>query len=249
MNFARSYDFTKQIFGLAPDYSNAASIIQAHQETFESDNDVVYSKLRFMLRDVYCVDETNPEGGHDEIKLGAITVDAEENRKRIRGFKVMDFNESDPNKRRKNYPDKCLQEFPIIGGPDTFPKGYAVYVCLAEADEGGFGQFLWDLYEAIEPYVKEICAAAGALVGAELGSFGGPIGGLIGAVLGFIIGAIIGWLVEIMEDDIFQPRLAAIGLSSATANFYGSEVTGRKYLRFRDHGGEYVVFYQWELAQ
>jgi len=251
--YVASYAFAKQIFGPEPNYANASAIIEGLREEYATDNATVYSKLRFMLRDVYCVDETNPEWGEDEIKLGAVTIDAERNKDRIRGFKVMDFNEGDPDKIRKTYVDKCLKEFPIVGGPDTFPKGYAVYVCLAETDSGGFGDFLWELYHAIEKYVVEILVSAGALtggiVGAEIGSFGGPIGALVGAIIGALIGAIIGWLIDVIKDDIFRPQLAAIGLSSATADFYGSTVSSRKYLRFRDHGGEYLVFYQWELAE
>jgi len=250
--YAASYAFAQQIFGTGPGYANAAAIIEGLREQYASDNATVYSKLRFMLRDVYCVDETNPEWGEDEIKLGAVTIDADGEKDRIPGFKVMDFNEGDPDKIRKTYDNKCLKEFPIAGGPDTFPKGYAVYVCLAETDGGGFGEFLWELYDAVEEYVVEILVSAGALagaaIGAEIGCFGGPIGALVGAIIGALIGAIIGWLIDLIKDDIFRPQLAAIGLSSATADFYGSTVSSRKYLTFKDHGGEYLVFYQWELA-
>jgi hypothetical protein len=210
--------------------------------------------LKFRLHEVKCLDETDPEFlGVDEIALGGVRVDDKKHTTKINQFAVRSFNDGD----RKTYnPLKELASFDLTG---NYPKSFAVFVALAEKDEGGFGGFLQELYEAVKAEVQVILtalgAAAGAAIGAAIGGatgtlVGGPIGTVIGVVSGLILGALIGWLAGLLQDDIFEPQVAAITLNSANDSFAGNSLVSPVLsFVYEDFGGKYRVRYSWEIRR
>lgn len=124
-----------------------------------------------------------------------------------------------------------------------WPKYYTMVVCLAEIDNGGFGEFLNDLWAAIDDNVK-------AAIGAGIGSvIGGSIGGIIGAVAGAIIGAIIGFIINLFDnpDDIFNPITDVCkmnGTLPVTSPDWDSGVWSYYWLQFDGH---YTFNVRWRL--
>lgn len=213
-----------------------------------------YVSVSFRVWRVDCVDETGMEAlggeaGHDEIRMGATTVNAQGLVEKVSDFKVKDF-EQDGDFRF--YDDsKVIKKFPI-GADWSFPQTNVVFLHLAESDQGGFGDFLHDFYEAIKEHVVGVLVGAGtsigAAYGATLGTIGGPIGVIVGAIVGAILGFLIGWLIEALKDDIFESQSSVIQIPSITDNFNGSDRSPVYSLTYKGHDGEYVVYYDWVLA-
>lgn len=212
--------------------------------------------LKFRLHEVKCVDETNPEWpGDDEIGMGGVAQAPTGNPVTIPEFRV--GNSFDDGDRRVYSPVKVLHTFSLSGL--SYPADFAVFVALAEKDNGGLSDFIRDLWEAVKDHVGTIMSligtAAGAAVGAWIGGSVGTViapalGTIIGIVLGAIVGALIGWLISAIKDDIFEPQMAAIQLSHAGATFSGgATVSPTQTLTFADHGGRYSVKYSWELTR
>lgn len=213
-----------------------------------------YTSISFRVWRVDCVDETGLEGlggeaGHDEIRMGATTVNAQGLVEKISDFKVKNF-EKDGD--YKFYSDSnVIKKFPI-GAGWPFPQTNVVFLHLAESDQGGFGDFLHDFYEAIREHVVEVLVMAGTAIGAKfgggLGTIGGPIGIVVGAIIGAILGFLIGWLIGALKDDIFESKSSAIQIPSITDNFNGSDRSPIYSLTYKGHDGKYVVYYDWLLA-
>ncbi len=217
---------------------------------------IVHNKgLKFRLHEVKCVDETDPEFfGSDKIALGGASVDDEETVKKISQFTVGNFDDGD---KKKYDPLKVLASFDLSNG--TYPKTFGVFVSLAEKDNGGFGDFLNELYDSIKAEVVLVLAALGAaagpLIGAAIGgsvgtAIGGPIGTIIGVLAGLILGALVAWIASLLQDDIFEPQVATVTLPDAAAKFTGNSlVSPLLSFNFEDFGGKYRVKYSWELRQ
>ncbi len=212
--------------------------------------------LKFRLHEVKCVDETNPEWpGDDEIGMGGVAQAPTGNPVTIPEFRV--GNSFDDGDRRVYSPVKVLHTFSLSGL--TYPADFAVFVALAEKDNGGLSDFIRELWEAVKDHVGTIMSliggAAGAAVGAWIGGSVGTaitpaLGTIIGIVLGAIVGALVGWLIGAIKDDIFEPQLAAIQLSHSNATFSGgATVSPTQTLTFEDHGGRYNVKYSWEITR
>jgi hypothetical protein len=211
--------------------------------------------VRFRVHEVKCVDETNPEWfGSDEISWGGATVDD----KGVAGIIPEKFvdNGFDDGDRKTYNPPEIIKNFPL---DNVYPKEFMVTMALAEQDSGGMSEFIQKLYEAIKAELTLIIAALGAAAGAAIGiaiggsigtTIGGPLGTIIGVVAGAILGALIGWLVSALRDDIFEPQASSLFLSSADDTFSGgSLVSPRQSFHYRDHGGHYLVRYDWEIIK
>lgn len=216
---------------------------------------VVNKGLKLLLNEVKCLDETNPEwGGDDEIGMGGVTLDDNGNEAKISSFNV-NGSMSDGDIKTYN-PPRVLQTFNVSG--NTYPKTYAAFLSLTEKDNGGFGDFLNELYQAIKAEVQVILttlgAAAGAMIGTAIGgsigtAIGGPIGTIIGVVAGAILGAIVGWLTGILRDDIFDPQVVTITIPSADSSFQNGLTSPLLQLVYEDFGGKYRVKYSWQLVR
>jgi hypothetical protein len=241
-----------QVFG----YINDDLIFRRISEAIGLDSDDLVAippapqralSLKLNLKRVKCVDETNPEWlGKDEISCGGVTVNDREVESIITEFKVGSFNDNTV----KNYsPAKVLKSFVL---DHSNPSTFLAFISLAEKDNGGFSDFLRDLYEAIRAELTLILTAVGAAAGAAIGSaiggsigtaVGGPLGTIIGVVAGLILGALVGWLVASFRDDIFDPQITGVILTD-TLPFTGPTTR----LNFSDFGGKYYADVFWSAS-
>lgn len=207
-------------------------------------------KIEFHLNRVKCINETSDGGDSDEILLGGQLIEPNGNIKKLDRFKVsddFDAGESvyyDYNKCKGLPSDAAaLPPFNALcpnGGPDDiyrgrklvgstidlqlfpFPATYSLVTILGEEDEGGFGDIIQDIYNALKGELDEAFKAAGLAAGAALGGalgsvvpgIGNAIGAAIGAALGWLLGEFIEWLTALFEDDLIQARHWTIQLTS-----------------------------------
>jgi hypothetical protein len=198
---------------------------------------LAFKKLRVFLGAVRCVEETN-EAGSDEINMGGTRIDPFGNTKIIDEFVVSDdFDEGE------------VVQYAGLGHKLTgwdlitdqgWPITYGILLAMAEKDDGGFWDFLHQLWEKVkEKAVALIAAGIGAAVG---GTLGGALGALVGAVVGGIIGFIIGLFDD--EDDIVGVVPVTLSLGSATKSYYDwAQLTSGEGLKTTAHfvgdGGYY----------
>ncbi len=216
-------------------------------------------ELQFRLHRVKCVDETNPEPfGSDEIALGGVAISDKGIESKVNQFMVGDNFED--NVIKTYTPPKILKRF-LLDDDYTEPKSFFMTLFMAEKDNGGFGAFLNDAYEAIRDELAVILGAlggaAGAAIGAAIGgtvgtAIAGPLGTIIGILAGIILGALITWLVDAFADDVFQPsedHQSIIFIPSATSSFNGNDDSPVQTMTFQDHGGTYRVRYNWRIVR
>lgn len=211
--------------------------------------------LKLKLHSVKCIDETNPEWiGSDEISMGGVTLNDKNVEESISEFEV--YNGFDDNDVKSYSPPRVLRQFNLDA---TYPKTFSAFVVLAEKDDGGFSNFIAELYKSIKNELQIIIAAlgvaAGAAIGGEIGgtigaAVGGPIGTIIGIAVGAILGALIGWIINALSDDIFPTQMAMVALPSGDAAFNnGSLESPVMSLFFEAHDGKYEVRYNWEIVR
>lgn len=218
--------------------------------------------LTFRVREVLCVDETDPEWlGQDEVAWGGVGVHDNGSPTKIPESFVGNFDTGD----RKPYsPPRKIQTFLL--GDGEYPQTYLVTLTLAEKDSEGFSEFVGNLYAAIREEIQIIINAlagvAGGILGGVIGSSGGPlgtaagvtIGGALGTIIGIVAGLIleelVSSLVSALKDDIFQPQTSVAVLQSPHDTFPGgSLVSPASHMYFEDHGGKYRVKYDWVLSR
>lgn len=207
------------------------------------------TKLEFHLNRVKCVDETSDGGDSDEILLGGQLVEPNGNIKKLDRFKVSD--DFDAGEIRYYDFNKCKdippELLPLVqndlcpnGGPDDiyrgrklvgstidlqkfpFPATFSLVTILGEEDEGGFGDIIQDIYDALKGELDKAFEAAGVAAGGMLGGalgsvvpgIGNAVGAAIGAALGWLLGEFIEWLTGLFEDDLIQARHWTIQLAS-----------------------------------
>lgn len=247
--------YAKRLSVSVTDLAEQLQIIDEPQALALAAPAIVLNKgLKLRLHEVKCIDETDPEiFGKDEIAMGGTAVNDREVATKIAEFKVGNFDDGDV---KKYNPVKILKSFDLTG---SYPKTFTAFLSIAEKDNGGFGDFLTELYEAIKAELHVILTAVGAAAGGAFGILlggsvgtvvGGPIGTVIGIVSGLILGALVGWLASVFQDDIFEPQLAAIELPKADSTFAGGSLTS-PLMRFvyAGHGGRYLVRYSWQIVR
>jgi hypothetical protein len=203
----------------------------------------VNRKLSLRLRRVRCIDETNglfgSEAGSDEIVLGATTIDEDGDTKTVTKFDVGDFDDGDV---KRFSPPRRVTFFNVREGGDKYPKSYYVTLVLAEEDMGGTAQFLDKLADKLEEEIRKALTSAG--------SQKGPIGVVVAMVLAWVVGKIFDWFSEAWGDEIFKPRTAHLTLHSPTSMFSGGKLTSTEAVtRYKGHGGEYELAYDWVIAR
>lgn len=198
------------------------------------------SRLELRLHQVKCIDETNglfgSERGEDEIKLGGTSVDETGDTKKIAAFLVSsDFDDGD----RKVYtPPRQFTWFNLKEGRG-FPKTYHVTFVLAEADMGGIGDFLNGLLQKLQSMIEEALAPD---VGIKVAN------DAIAKVVHFVVDRIFGLIRNVWSDDLFEPVTASVHIASLNQRFAGGKTDSPEFVaRFKGHGGEYVLVYDWRL--
>ncbi len=176
-------------------------------------------KLKVRLKEVRLIDETNPEGGHDEIYLGAIFLDANEKTSKKDPFHIADFNEGDKKKEKKVYdPHYTLKTFDV--NPNQNGQTFFTHFMLFEYDGTG------TMYKVVDIALDWV---AGAL---STTTYGASVA--IKLVIDVIVTAI-------AEDDQFPVFAHEIDLNAGTSDF-----TKNYWFWVKAHGGHYEVYFNWE---
>jgi len=226
---------------LSPNYLN--SLRNLHGQVLVSPGLVPQAttdNLWLRIHSVKCVEETSDPGA-DEMFLGGTEIDESGDTRKISAFHVRDFHDGD----EKMYdPPKKFTGFNLREGKE-FPKSYFVTIVLAEKDWGGLADYLDDLLKWVKKTAVPLLTAA---IGAEVLSAFGPLGSLIGATIGAIIGAIFDALSDIWHDDIFIPCTVSISVPGLNKRFAGGKThSDGGLIRWRQHGGEYTLSYDWQM--
>jgi hypothetical protein len=202
----------------------------------------VNRQLSLRVRRVRCIDETNglfgSEAGSDEIVLGATTVDETGDTHTVSKIDIGDFDDGDV---KRFSPPRRVTFFNVLEGGNQFPKSYYVTLVLAEEDMGGIAQFLDKLADKLEEKIRKELIKAGAEEG--------PLGVLVAMVLAWVVGKIFDWFSEAWGDEIFKPRTAHVTLRSPTSTFGGKLESAEAVTRYKGHGGEYELAYDWVITR
>ncbi len=217
-----------------------------------------WSKLRLRILKTKCVDETNPETGDDEIRLGGYMIDPSGDMKQVGILNLgdsFDDGESITYNPPKIFGVHTLDPESIVVDGQTiefgWPRTYMATLILSEADNGGFPKFLNALLEKLRDVVKaEVAAAVGAGVGGLIGVLGGPLGAAVGAAIGAAIGLLIDMLIDffksIWEDDVFVGVTLSQQLPLPIPP-WGKATSPVGKVWWKGHGGHYQVYYDWEM--
>jgi len=151
------------------------------------------------------------------MNMGGFAVDPDGTTRVIDQFKIShDFDAGES----VTFPGvgKLFAEWQLIEGSATnpWPLVYAAGVAMAEKDQGGFWQFLHDLWKLVADKVIALIVAG---VGAGIG---GAIGGVIGAAVGFVVGGLVGLIIGLFDDpdDILGTHHFELWLGSALGSYY-----------------------------
>lgn len=196
------------------------------------------TNLEFRLHKVKCLDETGRFSfGSDEIDMGGNAVDETGDTHNIPKFRVgSDF---DSGEQVVFSPPRQFTRFNLTEGT-TFPKTYFVTMILAEIDHGGLSKFQLDLLAKVKEKVIAALKAAGPT--------GGPLGPIIGIAIAFVVGKIFKLLIDIWQDDIFQPITVKVDIPSLNARFPGGKTDSLNAVaNFNGHNGKYQVTYDWRV--
>ncbi|MGP4042801.1 hypothetical protein [Streptomyces sp. 2A115] len=181
--------------------------------------------------------ETTSEVGKDEIHLGGASIDESGDTHQISKFKVRDFNNGDV---QTYSPAKQFTWFSLTENTVGFPKSYFVTVVLAEADWGGFAEYLNKLLDSVKSKVIEAVKKA---VGGVLGAPGGPVGILIGIAVSVAVNYIFDFLKNWWGDEVFKPLTVQTVIPSYTSRWAGQPVTPQRTITYAGFGGKYEVVY------
>ena len=186
-----------------------------------------FKKLQLHLKKVKCLEETDEISASDEISMGGFAVDPDGDTRKIPQFVVStDFDEGESV--GYSGKGKLFAEWNLIDGTadNPWPLLYAAGVAMAEKDDGGFGQFLTDLWEVVckevEAAIVAGVAGVGAAIGAAIGGGIGAIVGGIGGIVGALVGLLIGWIISLFDnpDDVVAVKHLDLSLASALGSYY-----------------------------
>jgi hypothetical protein len=204
--------------------------------------------LAFYIREVRCVDETNPEWfGSDEFALAGVIVDETGDTDKIGEVKVGDgFDDGD----RKSYnPAWRYATFNLNEGP-YWPKAYSVTLLAAEKDHGGLSDALAKAWSYIGDAVKK--AVEDAVRSAASGLVGPAVATAIGKITAWAVGKFVEWLIGTFKDDLFPPAALNVTIPSLESRWtidgtWGSRRSPLARANFYGHGGHYQVAYYWRI--
>lgn len=176
-------------------------------------------KLKVRLKEVRLIDETNPEGGHDEIYLGAIFLDANEKTSKKDPFHIADFNEGEKKKEEKVYnPHYTLKTFDV--NPNQNGQTFFAHFMLFEYDGTG------TMYKVVDIALDWV---AGALATTTYGA---------SVAIKLVIDVIV---TAIAEDDQFPIFTHEIDINAGASDFKNNY-----WFWTKAHGGHYEVYFSWE---
>ncbi len=183
-----------------------------------------YNGLDLVLRAIDCVDETNPEGGSDDMVVGGLLIGASGNTNNANGFDAGDFDDGT----YRNYGSYPFGTY-SLNTTSGYPKVFYCVLMLIESDSDD------------EELAKDLNAVMGT-IGTIVASFWG-LGEFVAAAAE-AVDAIIGIFIS---DDPFYPYGITLKLNSSDQ--FGSDGTSenKRTANITDHGGTYRVGYKWVL--
>jgi hypothetical protein len=214
------------------------------------------SAVHLRLHKITCLDNTG-EIDRDEIAFGGVAMRPDGTVYKVsqQEIPVKFKNSGDAYTFQPVY---TLHAYPLSSTAD-YPLGVLFELAMCEQDNGGFSDFLQDLWEAVKSHVQAILIAVGAAAGAAIGTqvggligtIAGPIGTVIGLALGAIVGGVVGAIIKGFKDDIFNVKELSLALGTATATFGdATDLTSPlESCDFIGHGGHYRAYYSWQLKQ
>ncbi len=192
---------------------------------------------------------------NDRIDLAAISIDPDRRTRRFGPQMVSDNFEDN-----REFPwRREVARFNLDSYINPYPLDFAVTVTISEIDYGaGFADALNQMRGAIREGIVKLLGEIGKILGSLVAA--GEVGKFIGEILGQLIALGIGELLNIIsravQDDVFEPRVAAIRLDSKYSTFSGvlDKVPGpfrspEQEFKFEGFGGAYRVYIIWELER
>ena len=185
-----------------------------------------FSRVFLNLRKLHCVDETNPEGGGDDMVLGGILVGPSGATKAISSFVAGTFD------------DKTVQDYGSIplGSASLkvtpgYPKNVYCIFLLVESDSDD---------KEVAAVVSQVCSFVGTIAAAV----GQPIVAAVAGAAAELIDAFAG----LIDEDEFPPYGIELRLNSE--NQFGSSGQDKKRHtgNIKGHGGTYRIGFRWELV-
>jgi hypothetical protein len=236
----------------------------------------VYRGVELRLIKMACV-ETTSGGGADQISLAGITISGNGATRKIDPFMVSDnfdsgeavqfgLNVTGPvtNLQWSNTGPMIFTKFAYkaddkvtVNGKTykvDWPRAYWVTFLLAEIDNGGFPEFVDDIYNQVkDKVISAVAAAVGAAIGAtalsEIPGLGTAVGAAVGALVGWIIGELWGAFKELWEDDEFTPISVCVKRKSSWSRFKNETAFDSKnqVVWWKQMGGEYRLKFDWKV--
>lgn len=198
-------------------------------------------QLELRIHRVRCADETGgwPEWGSDEIRLGGTGIDETGDTHKINDFAVASFDDGDV----KTYsPPKSFTTFRLTEG-NQFPKQYLVVFVLAEQDQGGVSDFIYDLTGRVKEEIAKRLADLAGQVFPPIVIFNEQIR----KAVKWVLDKVVGYLLRLWEDDIFPLMTVSILIPSLTHRWNGNAKSPVKKVTFEGHRGKYEVYYDWQM--
>ncbi|MEO5947135.1 MAG: hypothetical protein ABIP79_10005 [Chitinophagaceae bacterium] len=192
---------------------------------YENNNVPVFNKLDLVLRKVHCVDETEPEGGDDDMVIGGLLVGASGNTNSANSFASGHYDDGEVTN-HGSYPFGTYSLKSTSGYPKVF---YCILQLIeVDTDEADAAKVLTDVM---------------TLVGAMVSTVNPVIGGLVVAVAQ-VVQIFTSWLID---DDPFYPYGVSLNLNSP--NIFGADGRSSDWHtgNISDHGGTYRAGFYWQL--
>ena len=190
-----------------------------------SDNLPVFNKLDLVLRKVHCADETNPEGGDDDMVIGGLLIGASGNTNSANSFASGHYDDGDITNHGA-YPFGTYN----LNSTSGYPKVFYCILQLIEVDtdEAEAAEALTDVMKLVGTLVSTVNPAIGALV----------------VAVAEAVQIFTSWLID---DDPFYPYGVTLNLNSQ--NKFGADGRSSNWHtgNISDHGGTYRVGFYWQL--
>ena len=187
-----------------------------------------YNRLHVVLRALHCLDETNPEGGADEMVLGGLLIGASGNVKAFPAVLCGDFNEG--GHVYQNFGEYFLGQL-SLNTTNGYPKSFYTIFKLVESDS--------DDREVAEELTVTLSFLAQVILSAVVTP-------LVGQSVGAVITAIGSFIENIIDEDEFPPH--GIRLTMTNNNHFGGPVSPMlRTDKITGHGGAYRIGYRYIL--
>ncbi len=186
-----------------------------------------YNRAHLILRALHCVDETNPEGGTDDMVLGGVLIGASGN---VKAFNSLVCGEFDDGTYR-NFGELFLGQYSLNTTPG-YPKHLYAIFKLVESDS--------DDREVAQQLTQVLSMLASTILSAVASP-------LVGSTVGAVLGAVGGFISNLLDEDEFPPYGIRITLTSE--NHFGGAVSPKfRTGNISGHGGTYRIGLRMMLA-